>query len=111
MQALEAAAGAEPAERKAEGDGAEDAKSGATKEEPDKATAGGDSDSDVVCVDEEEGDTAHSGYSGFYRASRETGRSNVLLALQVILLPQIAASDCRDNPLTLEGWASLQWLC
>ncbi len=45
--------------------------------------AGHDSDSDVVCVDEDEGDTAHSGYSGFYRASRETGRANILLALQV----------------------------
>ncbi|BDA46474.1 Protein strawberry notch homolog 1 [Coccomyxa sp. Obi] len=82
-QALEAAAGVESAELQAEVNGAEDVKSGATKAEPDKATPEGDSDSDVVCVDEEEGDTAHSGYSGFYRASRETGRSNVLLALQV----------------------------
>ena len=91
MQALEAAAGAESAQEKAEGGTAEDVKSGATKAEPDKATPGADSDSDVVCVDEEEGDTAHSGYSGFYRASRETGRSNVLLALQVNLLPQLSS--------------------
>ena len=60
-----------------------EAKSGA-KAEPDTAVAAADdSDSDVVCVEEDEGDTAHSGYSGFYRASRETGRANVLLALQV----------------------------
>lgn len=83
MQALEAAAGAESTEQKAEGDDAEEAKSGAAKADPEKATRGSDSDSDVVCVDDEDGDTAHSGYSGFYRASRETGRSNVLLALQV----------------------------
>ena len=62
-----------------------EAKSGAKAEPGQAAAAGEDSDSDVVCMDdEEEGDSAHSGYSGFYRASRETGRANVLLALQVI---------------------------
>jgi hypothetical protein len=60
-----------------------EAKSGAKAEPDTAAAAADDSDSDVVCVEEDEGDTAHSGYSGFYRASRETGRANVLLALQV----------------------------
>lgn len=60
-----------------------EANSGAKAEPDTAAAAADDSDSDVVCVEEDEGDTAHSGYSGFYRASRETGRANVLLALQV----------------------------
>ncbi len=98
MQAAEAAAAAEAAlngkeEPGAEGSAADseekvpngglDANSGVKADADLAAAAGNDSDSDVVCMDEGEGDTAHSGYSGFYRASRETGRANVLLALQV----------------------------
>lgn len=41
----------------------------------------GDSDSDVEIVEEQHPEKGS--HSGFYRAVRETGRSNVLLALQV----------------------------
>lgn len=41
----------------------------------------GDSDSDVEIL--EEGAPEKGSHSGFYRAIRETGRANVLLALQV----------------------------
>ena len=45
---------------------------------------GGDVDSDVVIVEDgSEADEASSSANGFYRASRETGRANILLALQV----------------------------
>ena len=47
-----------------------------------KAEAGdGDSDSDLEIVEEEH--LEKGSHSGFYRATRETGRANVLLALQV----------------------------
>ena len=55
--------------------------SAAVKQE--QVKAGDDSDSDVEIVEE---DVPEKGsLSGFYRAIRETGRANVLLALQVIL--------------------------
>lgn len=48
------------------------------------ANANSDCDSDVVIVEgEKNGDSACSSHSGFYRASRETGRANILLVVQV----------------------------
>lgn len=103
----------EDAKRNAAGDAPAGSAANGTAEPPDGvptaaagapdlagASAGHGSDSDVVCVDEDEGDTAHSGYSGFYRASRETGRANILLALQVgrprsLTVP---SSCCRQTP-------------
>ncbi len=37
----------------------------------------------VIVEDGGEGEEASSSANGFYRASRETGRANILLALQV----------------------------
>ena len=59
---------------------------GASKQRGQRPAAeGGDADSDVVIVDDAGGDEAASAdsHNGFYRASRETGRANILLALQV----------------------------
>ena len=56
--------------------------SAAVKQEQEKA-ADADSDSDVEIVEEDAPEKGS--LSGFYRAIRETGRANVLLALQVIL--------------------------
>ena len=56
----------------------------AVKKEHRKA-ADADSDSDVEILEEDAPEKGS--LSGFHRAIRETGRANVLLALQVALLP------------------------
>ena len=59
-----------------------------------KAEGGdGDSDSDLEIVEEEQPEKGS--HSGFYRATRETGRANVLLALQVWQQHVYAYSSCR----------------
>ena len=59
-----------------------------------KAEGGdGDSDSDLEIVEEEQPEKGS--HSGFYRATRETGRANVLLALQVCQQHVHADSFCQ----------------
>ena len=53
----------------------------------------GDSDSDLEIVEEEQPEKGS--HSGFYRATRETGRANVLLALQVWRQHVHAESSCE----------------
>lgn len=63
---------------------AEAAQASPPEQDAHAAAAGSDCDSDVVIVEgDENGETACSSHSGFYRAARETGRANILLALQV----------------------------
>ena len=60
----------------------------ATKREAQQGGAGEADDLDCVIV--EDGGAAE-GYNGFYRAARETGRANILLALQVYCCPDFQA--------------------
>lgn len=68
------------------------------KQEQGKARVG-DSDSDVEILEEEAPEKGS--HSGFYRAIRETGRANVLLALQVhcmySLLMDAPAQSCNNS--------------
>ncbi len=72
----------------------------AVKQEQQKA-ADADSDSDVEIVEEDAPEKGS--LSGFYRAIRETGRANVLLALQVSLQTACSGDAPTIAPMIAEG--------
>lgn len=73
---------------------------------------GSDGDSDVVIVEDgalEEGTAADSSCNGFYRAARETGRANILLALQVRAVLLICKCEHQGLDKALERSKAFPW--